>query len=308
MGRTLLILLVGFAASFGVLATSNNRRLIDSVDRMVDQFSAYKSKNAATSGAYLALNQLFQDKTWRTGYNNLVINGDTLNVTVTDNSTDTSVALYRVKINSIGRNDAANNSSQVMLFDRKFQEFAVWAKDTVINVTTQDSVPSNNPNMLIQNAPFMPKIDNDALFDEAFTQGQLQNEDMNNHYHPDDGYPNGSFYHDSTSASQTANVTYVYGNLHIRDNRTVYGIYIVEGDVLLGASAKVRGVLYLPNASSRVYNRTSANSQVLGGIVTWGEIDGEGYQIFVRHKPQFMRALALNYAPNNPPIRVLTWK
>lgn len=308
MGRTLLILLVGFAASFGVLATSNNRRLIDSVDRMVDQFSNYKTKNAATSGAYLALNQLFQNKAWRAGYNNLVINGDTLNVTVTDNSTDASLGLYRVKINSVGRNDAANNTSQVLLFDRKFQEFAVWAKDTVVNVTTQDSIPTNNPNMLIKNAPFMPKIDRDGLFSEAMTQGHLENEDMNNHYHPDDGFPNGNFYYDSTSTSTTANVIHVNGNLHIRDNRTVYGIYIVEGDVLLGASAKVRGVLYLPNTTSRVYNRTNSNSQVLGGIVTWGEIDGESAQIFVRHKPEFMRELALNFAPNNPPIRVLTWK
>jgi hypothetical protein len=103
-------------------------------------------------------------------------------------------------------------------------------------------------------------------------------------------------------------VIHVNGDLHIRDDRTVYGIYVVEGNVLLNENAKVRGVLYLPNASSRVYNRENHNSSVVGGIVTWGEVDGEGAQILVRHKPEFLRKLVSNYAPDNPPIRVLSWQ
>jgi hypothetical protein len=105
-----------------------------------------------------------------------------------------------------------------------------------------------------------------------------------------------------------ANVIHVQGDLHIRDGRTIYGIYVVDGDVMLNENAKVRGVLYLPNPSSKVYNRENATSQVTGGIVTWGMVDGDGYKIIVKHKPEYLNALVSKYAPDNPPLRVLTWK
>ena len=73
MGKTLLILLAGFAASFGILAQSKNQRLMESVDRMVDQYAGYNAQNAAASGVYMALNRLYRDPSWRAGYGNLVI-------------------------------------------------------------------------------------------------------------------------------------------------------------------------------------------------------------------------------------------
>lgn len=304
MGKTLLILLAGFAASFGVLAMSKNQRFADSLDRMVNQVSDYSEKNASTSGVHKALNQLYLDPDWRGSYNNLAIAGGTVNITVKNDSVGATPKAHQIKILS----SSANALTQVIVFDSEFQDFAVWAKDTAISVTTQDSFGVNDPDLLMKNAPFMPKIDKDGLFGEALTQGHMENEDINNHYHPDDGFPNNSFYYDSSAVSQTANVIHVDGNLHVRADHTVYGILIVEGDVLLSTNAKVRGVLYLPNSTSRIYNRDNASSQVTGGIVTWGEVDGEGYPIIVRHRPEFLHALVSDYADNNPPIRVLTWK
>jgi hypothetical protein len=307
MGRTLLILLAGFAASFGVLAMSKNQRLVSSVGQMVEQLGDYEAKNTASSGAYLALNQLYQNPAWR-GTNNFVIGANMLAVTVKNDSLGGAPLPHRVRIVANAGNAEASGLTQVVIFDRGFQEFAIWAKDTVINAITYDSLGVANSDLLVKNAPFMPKINKDSLFAVASVQGHLENEDMNGHYHPDNGFPNGSFYYDSTAVSQTANVIHVGGNLHIRDDRTVYGIFIVEGHVLLDVNTKLQGVIYLPNPSSRVYNNDPANSQVVGGIVTWGEVDGNGYQIIVRHHPQYMRALASKYAPNNPPLRVLTWK
>ncbi|MGH7455981.1 MAG: hypothetical protein ACRENG_31800 [bacterium] len=305
MGKTLLILLAGFAVSFGILAQNKNRRYIDSVDRMVNQVSDYSAKNASTSGAQKALNQLYLDPAWRGSYNNLAIAGGTANITVVNDSAGAAPKAHQVKI----RSTSSNTLTEVVVFDSEFHEFAVWAKDTVINVTTQDSVGIDDPDLLMQNAPFMPKIDKDGLFSEAWTQSHLYSEDEESHFHPDDGFPStGGFYYDSTSVPKVANVIYVDGNLHIRKDRTVYGIFIVEGNVLLNENAHIKGVLYLPNASSRVYNHENASSQVTGGIVTWGEVDGDGYQIIVRHQPEYLRALISDYAPNNPPIRVLTWK
>jgi hypothetical protein len=304
----LLILLAGFAAAFGVLATSKNQRLVDSVERMVDQYADYGAKNAASSGAYMALNQLYKNPAWRAGYNHLVIGGNTLTVTVKADSIGATPLAHRVKIRASAGNADASELTEVSVFDSKFNEFAVWAKDTVISVTTQDSNGVAAPGLLIKKAPFMPKIDKTTLVGDATSQGHMYNNDNEGHYHPDNGFPNGSFYYDSTAVSQTANIIHVGGDLHIRDNRTVYGIYIVEGDVLLNPNAKIRGVLYLPNSSSKVYNKENGNSYVTGGIVTWGTVDGKAYQIIVKHRPRYLRELVSNYAPDNPPLRVLSWK
>ncbi|MDZ7360144.1 MAG: hypothetical protein ONB46_05380 [candidate division KSB1 bacterium] len=317
MGKTLLILLVGFAASFVILARGKDQHLLGSVDRMVGQFTSSTAKNAAASGAYMALNRLYLTPSWRAGYTNLVLGGDTLTVTVRNDSVGATPMPYRVKINSSARNGKTTNLTQVVVFDRSFNAFAVWAKDTVISVTTLDSLGVVDPNLRMQKAPFMPKINKDSLVTAATAQGHLSNygwEDDDGpysgggHFHPSHGFPNGSFYYDSTAISQAANVIYIQGDLHIRDNRTIYGIYVVEGNVLLNENASIKGVLYLPNPTSRVYNRESAGSQITGGIVTWGRVDGRGYPIVVRHQPRFLRELVSNYAPNNPPIRVLSWK
>ena len=305
MGKGLLILIVGFAASFGILAQGKNQRYVESVDRMVDRYGGYTAKNAAASGAYMALNQLYLNPAWRAGYNNLSIGGNVFSVSIQDQSQNAALGPYKLRILSNGGNADGANLSDVTVFTKRFQEFAVWAKDTVQNVNSLDSLGNPNANLTMKDAPFMPKIDKAALVSAASAQSHLYEEDGESHFHPNDGFPNGNFYYDLTSV---ANVIHVDGDLHIRDDRTVYGIFIVEGDVLLSAQAKVRGVLYLPNPSSRIYNRDNASSQVQGGIVTWGEVDGDGYPINVRHRPQYLQKLVSNYASNNPPLRVLTWK
>ena len=313
MGKGLLILIVGFAASFGILAQGKNQRYVESVDRMVDRYGGYTAKNASASGAYMALNQLYLDPTWRAGYNNLTIGGNVFSVSIQDQSQDAALGPYKLRILANGGNADGANLADVTVFTKRFQEFAVWAKDTVQNVNSLDSLGNPNANLTIKNAPFMPKIDKAAMTDEAANQNHLVGDELDieiggAHFHPSSGFPNNSFYYDSTATSTVPNVIHVNGDLHIRDGRIVYGIYIVEGDVLLNENAKVRGVLYLPNPSSRVYNRENASSQVQGGIVTWGEVDGDGYPINVRHRPKFLYELVSNYASNNPPLRVLTWK
>jgi len=313
MGKGLLIIIVGFAASFGILAQGKNRRHVESVDRMVDRFGDYMAKNAAASGAYMALNQLYLNPNWRAGYTNLTIGGNIFSVSIQDQTNDAALGPYKLRILSNGDNADAANLADVMVFTRRFQEFAVWAKDTVKSVTAQDSLGNPNADLIMKKAPFMPKIDKTGLVSDASDQNHVVGDEADididgAHFHPSSGFPNNSFYYDSTASPKVPNVIHVNGDLHIRDDRMVYGIYVVEGDVLLNENAKVRGVLYLPNPSSRVYNRENASSQVQGGIVTWGEVDGAGYPIYVRHKPQFLQALVSNYASNNPPLRVLTWK
>jgi hypothetical protein len=215
MGRTLLILLAGFAISFGVLAMSKNRRLIDSVDRMVGQLTDYSAKNAATSGAYVGLNQLYQDRNWR-GSKNFTLDGNAVAVTIQDDSVSGTPQAYQVEIHSSSSGDQSSSGlAQVVVFDRNFQEFAVWAKDTVMNITAQDSASVPNDSLIVKKAPFMPKIGYDALVSEATGQSHYFAGNLT----PSTGYPNSSFY----ASGSTPNVIYVGGNLRVRTGRTVYG-------------------------------------------------------------------------------------
>jgi len=310
MGKMLLILLAGFTASFAILARGKDLRWIDSVERMVNHYTSFTAKNTAASGAYMALNRLYLTPSWRAGYNNLALNGDLLSVTVQDNSVDTSLSAYQIKINSIAGNAGSSDVTEVVVFDREFHEFAVWAKDTVISITAKDSVGNVNPDLIFQNAPFMPKIEYAGLVNEATTQGNVETDAI---FQPGDKYPDPDndgledFY---ALDGTTPNITHVTGNLRVRTGRTVYGIFIIEGNAELERGASVEGILYLPNTSSSLgYHASSGpESLVKGGVVTWGSIDGTGGDFVVQHFPAYLRKFVNGYAPNNPPMRVLSWK
>ncbi len=302
MGKTLLILLAGFAASFGILAQNKNQRLMESVDRMVDQYAGYNAQNAAASGVYMALNKLYKDPNWRAGYNNLVIGGNSLKVTISDDSLGMTPLAHRLKIRSSASNADVSDLAQVSVFDREFKDFAVWAKDTVISITAKDSLGVSHSDLIIQKAPFMPKIDDNAFATMAANQSHV----YNSNFTPANNYPNGNFY----SSGSTPNATLVRGNLKVKSGRTVYGIFAVRDNVILEGDAKVVGVLYLYQTSSQLIHSGSnlSESLVKGGVITWGNINGAGGNIAVQHFPAYLRKTASNFASDNPPIRVLAWK
>ncbi len=294
--------MVGFAGSFGLLSNSMNRRYLDSVDRAVHQFASYSANNASASGAYMALNRLFQNITWRTGYNNLTLAGDKINVTIEDNTTNPSLGNRRIRILSNGSNANVTDLTRVTIFDGTFDEFAIWAKDSVTNAGTNDAFGNPDTTLLIENAPFMPDIGYGDLRSESSTQSHDQFGDFT----PVPNYPNTSFYY----FGLYPNVTWVAGNLIIRAGRTVYGIFIVEGNVTMEGNARLEGILYCPNATSTIiYGSGNPNAAaVSGGIVTWGTIDGTGNHIDVTYNSTYMQAFVKDYVPENPPMRVLSWQ
>lgn len=302
MGKTLLILLAGFALSFGILAQSKNQRLVESVDRMVGQYASYSAQNAASSGAYMALNQLYLNPAWRAGYSNLMIGDNALTVTVQEDSLGATPLAHRLKISASAGNADAADLIQVAVFDSKFQDFAIWAKDTVINITAKDSLGVVDADLIIHDAPFMPKVNHDNLVAMATIQFHVKNDNFS----PSDGYPNGSFYF----LGGTPNVTLIKGDLKVKSGRTIYGIFGVKGDVILEGDAKVMGILYQYQTSSEVVHSggNTNESLIKGGIVTWGSMNGTGGNIAVQHFPAYYRKFISSFAPDNPPIRVLGWK
>ncbi len=304
MGKTLLILLVGFTVSFGLLAASKSRRFVDSVDRVVEQFTSYSARNAATSGAYMALNRLYQSNTWRAGYTNLVIAGDSVSVVVDDKSTDSTLAEKRIRVRATGHNKDADKMSQAMLFDGSFNQYSIWVKDTVDNVEAQDASGNPDSSFMMHHAPFMPNINHAQMLSEASTQLHVQSGST---WTPNDQYPNNSFYF----LLSTPNVTHVQGDMHVLQNRTVYGIFVVEGDVTIQGDGEVRGILYMPNATSTLTGSggdPGEDAKVRGGVVIWGDIDGQNRSVAVRFESTYMSLFKSNYAKNNGPLRVLSWQ
>lgn len=304
MGKALLILLVGFSVSFGLLARNKSRRYVDSVDRAVNKFSGYSAENAATGGVYMALNRLYRNNTWRTGYPKLVLGGDTITVALDDWNTDSTLAAKRIRVRSTARNKNLVEVSQALLFDGNFNKYAIWAKDTVLNVVTVNTVDVQDMALLMHEAPFMPNFKKSEMLGVAQSQSHVQ---AGPEWTPANQYPNNSFY----SSGSIPNVTHVQGNLKVLENHTIYGIFIVDGDVIIQGNGLVQGILYLPNADAAIRSEGGpfgSMAKVQGGIVTWGEIDGTNRVISVRMQSTYMAAFKDNYAPNNPPLRVLSWK
>ncbi len=303
MGKGLLIIIVGFAASYGILAQSKNRRYVEAVDRMVDRFGGYTATNASASGAYMALNQLYLNPNWRAGFSQLTLSGNTFSVSVQDQNQDAGLGPYKLRIVANGGNVDGAKQSEVTVFTRRFQEFAVWAKDSLRYVTAQDSNGVTNSALAMEKAPFMPKIDKAALIRYAEIRGRKY---TGSTFTPSDNFPNGSFYDWGT----IPNVIYVTGNLRVGTDCKIYGIYVVDGNVVMRRGATIKGILYLPNASSSIinYGEHIGETEVNGGIVTWGAVHGNGYQITVKRNPNYWNAFVNNYAEDNPPLRVLSWK
>jgi len=295
MGRTLLIVLFGFATSFGILAQSRNSRMVDSVDRLVERYASYTVKNTSNSGAYLALNKLYLDPSWSMGFSNRYIGEDSLAVSVTNGGSNL------VYVKSKAYNSYSADSVQVALFNAKFSDFAVWSKDDdITNVTVKDSANNTDASLLKTDTPFMPNIDTDSLSAMATAQTHFYNGDFT----ASDEYPNNDFEYSGT----TPNVTVVKGDLDVALNAEIFGIFVVEGDVVLHSDSFVRGVIYLPNASSTITNvGLLDDATVRGAIVLRGDMDGGLQGITVRHWPEYVRPFVNYFVPSNPPIHVLSW-
>jgi hypothetical protein len=95
-GKASLYMVLGFSLIFMVAGYNFSSLTNRAVDNEVSYFYENKSHDIAVSGANMAANAVFFDKTWHDGYNNVSFNGGTMNVSVTTISGD------QIKIASIG--------------------------------------------------------------------------------------------------------------------------------------------------------------------------------------------------------------
>ena len=181
---------------------------------------------------------------------------------------------------------------------------AIYTMGDVFNVTGKDSLGNPSSDVVVTQADTVPEIDVDSLNTMSTAQGHDQS---GTPFTPVDGYPNGSFYQPD---GVTPNVTHVMDSLVVEGGRTIFGIFVVEGSVILHGSSRVQGVIYLPNPTSTIITGggNPGESSITGGIVSHGNISGFGNHISVRHQPEFMRAFCeFQIGPDPDDSGVVSW-
>jgi len=187
-------------------------------------------------------------------------------------------------LTSTGNIDRAEKGVGVkMIYRPPIGDFAIFSTDDIDNVTGLDEAGDPDPSLMVANSPFLPDMDDSTLIALATVQGHVE---TGGAFVPSHGYPNFNFYFSGT----IPNVTWVQGDLEVLGGTTVYGIFIVDEDIILHGSSRVEGVLYMRNSSGIVIHGggNPTQSSVTGGIVSNGDIDGTGNHITVQYNSEYM--------------------
>jgi len=299
----MLILALGFSALFGTITLNMSRHSLESVRSFSSHYANTTARNAATSGVYMALSKIYRDNTWRTGFQNLLLDSSDLNVDLYDMNNDPNLLAMELKILSSSTYENVTKSAEVLLgIPPNLADLAVFATDTIDNVTVCDSLGNPDSSLAIQNAPDMLPFDKDGLVSLAVSQGQVQAGDFT----PPDGWPNNSFYYDA--ANNIPNVTHILGDLTVTGGTTVYGIFVIEGNADLNGNARLEGVVYLPNPGSIVINGGGDphESSITGGIFANGSVDGQGNHIKVNYNREYMEIFG--GFQTNLNMFIISWK
>jgi len=81
-GKASLLLVLAFSALFGIMGTQILRTANEATDSYVHYYKKTKAHDLAVSGANMAVNEIFINKSWTTGYNNLAMDYGIINVWV----------------------------------------------------------------------------------------------------------------------------------------------------------------------------------------------------------------------------------
>lgn len=245
--------------------------------RMAVQYTTgHQAQYLAEAGVEYGVKLIFNGQ--RAPYSESVsTDGGTFDIEVSDQ--DSVLRLFSA--GAVG--GAAKQVEVLLLFNPPIGDYALFATGDVTNVESLDESGDPDSSLLVQNAASLPEIDTDALIDLATSQGHV----YSSNFEPASGYPNYNFYYSGT----TPNVTYVQGELKVKGGRTVYGIFVVDGDIYLEGSSRVHGVLYMTKTNNIVIHGggSPTQSSVTGGIVANGDVDGTGNHITVHYSSEYMK-------------------
>lgn len=116
-GNVSLLLILGFSGIFGLMGRSLLNFSNEASENFYNYYSGTRSHNIAVSGANMAANKLFIDKTWTDGFDDISIDGGSLTVTVETFET------YKRRIYSVGSYRGALDTVIVTLKPKNFAQY-----------------------------------------------------------------------------------------------------------------------------------------------------------------------------------------
>lgn len=119
-GKATILLVLGFALIFLVVGYNFGSITNRSVDNSVDYYKKTMAYDIAVSGANIALNEIFLDPTWTTGYSNIAYNDGDFDVAVTYNGSELEVAAQ-------GEYEGETASVLVVLQGSSYAKYAWYA-------------------------------------------------------------------------------------------------------------------------------------------------------------------------------------
>ncbi|MFC2084535.1 hypothetical protein ACFLS9_05715 [Bacteroidota bacterium] len=117
-GKAALFMVLGFSTIFLVFGHRFNNIVNNSVDVNSGYFLNTTAHNLAVSGANLALNEIFLDPDWKTGFSNITMNYGKINVTVYDSSSELKI------VKSVGEIQGVRKEILVKMKPSSFAKFA----------------------------------------------------------------------------------------------------------------------------------------------------------------------------------------
>lgn len=121
MGRTAIYMIIGMSAIFLFFGRTMTSVATDSIDNAITYYENTQRYNIAVAGANLACNQIFLDRTWRSGFTDVEFNGGLFSVSVYDSASG------RVLITSTGTYQSQTHTVKVLLSPSSFSKFAMYS-------------------------------------------------------------------------------------------------------------------------------------------------------------------------------------
>ncbi|MCK5145123.1 hypothetical protein KAR48_00110 [bacterium] len=200
---------------------------------------------------------------------------------------DTSSSNTEISLVVSATQNSIQNQLNITMRSRAITDYAAYLDGSATNISSRDSTGVDAPELILENIPDMPGIDQASLAALSTAQGNNQ---IDATFTPADGY-GGSFFQ---ADGITPTVHHVSGNLDLQSARTIYGIFVVDGSITIAGSARVTGIIYATNSSVTMIlgGGSPTGATIDGGVVSAGNMFGTGSNIYVNHVPVYMRAFA----------------
>lgn len=141
MGRFTIILVVGFAIIAGGLKLNHGRLSRQAQEISTERYLEQTARNITTSGVNLCLQQISQNFNWRSGFNNLALNGGSVSCNIVDSSVDSNLTLNQLRITATGTYAGKSTTAVVLMAKSAFSEFAYFTNvEPLIYFITGDTL------------------------------------------------------------------------------------------------------------------------------------------------------------------------